>query len=140
MQMRQAVKVLNAADDAAKKAPAKTASVTDKMNWINKMLHKGREAAEKTYNQWGADLGKNVVSGALSEGFEELTEEVWYDLAKSIYNIGAYLVDSDHRLTTFDNVADRYGLSFVGGMLGGTIASVPRDFRSLKENKIMSKD
>lgn len=140
MQMRQAVKVLNAADDAAKKAPSKTASVTDKMNWINKMLHKGREAAEKTYNQWGADLGKNIVSGALSEGFEELTEEVWYDLAKSIYNIGAYLVDSDHRLTTFDNVADRYGLSFVGGMLGGTIASVPRDFRSLKENKIMSKD
>jgi hypothetical protein len=48
-----------------------------------------------------------------------------YDVSKSLFNVVSYLRGPEAtRLTAFDDVTNRYALSFVGGALGGAVASV----------------
>jgi hypothetical protein len=63
-----------------------------------------------------------------------------YDFSKTLFNAAAYLSGSDTQLSAFNNVAERYGLSFVGGMLGGTIGAVQNDFQVARKLGSMDKD
>jgi hypothetical protein len=46
-----------------------------------------------------------------------------------------YIRGDQTRLTAFDDVANRYALSFVGGALGGAIAGVETNYREAKSTK-----
>ena len=120
--------------------PEKNASPSQKMNWVKKVIGLGRDVADNTYNYYGTNLAKTITAGALSEGMEEVSEELWYDVAKGLFNASTYITGSDAEFTAFDNIADRYGMSFVGGMLGGTIASAQTDFKTLRSMKELDKD
>lgn len=134
-QMKQAAKqILNI------QKPPKGAQVHEKMNWVNTLVNKGKALADNTYNYCGTDLTKSVLAGAAAEGFEEVSEELWYDVAKSLANCAYYIAGDDTRLTTFDNVVDRYGLSFVGGALGGGLMGVQSDFRNIRKNRIENQE
>lgn len=120
--------------------PKGNASSGEKITWIKKVLKLGSDIADNTYNHWGTNFAKNTLAGALSEGFEETSEELWADMIKSLANGVQSMFGSDTRYKTFENVGDRYGLSFVGGLLGGAIGSFQTDFKAAKENQIKDRD
>ena len=112
--------------------PSKGAPASEKMNWISKLVKFGRDAADKVYNNTSSKILPSMAAGAMAEGVEEVSEEVLYDVSKSIFNVVNYLRNDDTKLTAFNDVANRYALSFVGGALGGSIAGVQSGYREAK--------
>lgn len=115
--------------------PSKNASIPEKMNWINKIVNLGKKAADKVYNNTSKNLVSSMTAGSIAEGVEEVSEELLYDAAKSIFNVIGYLRNDETKLSAFDDIVNRYGLSFVGGALGGALASIDTDFRNAKQIK-----
>jgi hypothetical protein len=106
------------------------------MNWISKIVDWGKKSAQKIYNSETSGLLPSIGAGAVAEGVEEVSEELLYDVSKSLFNVVSYLRGPEAtRLTAFDDVANRYGLSFVGGALGGAVASVEQNYRDAKTTK-----
>lgn len=120
--------------------PTESAPFSEKANWMQRLINWGKKQAKEDYFGTTASLAKSVVGGAMAEGVEESAEELLYDFSKTIFNAAAYLSGSDTQLTAFNNVAERYGLSFVGGMLGGTIGAVQNDFQVARKLGNMDKD
>ena len=81
-------------------------------------------------NRVGKGLANYAISNALSEGVEETTEELLVDLTKTLGNVILDLSGSEHRMTAWDNMFDRYTMSFVGGALGGGLFSLTKDLRN----------
>lgn len=104
-----------------------------------KQLAKMPESPQKYINimKKGTDFGKNIakkyvenykagtlgiVGKAFGEGLEETTEELVTDLVKYAGEVaGEFGLMSQTDLGAFDNMLLRYGMSFVGGFVGGGI-------------------
>jgi hypothetical protein len=63
---------------------------------------------------------------------EETSEELLYDLSKSLFNLGKLMQGEEPKLKTFDDVFNRYALSFVGGALGGGMMTLKSDYKQAK--------
>lgn len=100
-----------------------------KQNKAKELITKGFKQA-LINNRVGKGLANYSIGNALSEGVEETTEELLVDLTKQIYNIGLDIFGSDNRLTAWDNMFDRYTMSFVGGAIGGGLFSMTKDLRN----------
>lgn len=115
-----------------------------KMEYVKKMLGLGQNLARDVYTQTG-NKAKNALSSALvhglGEGVEEVSEELLADFSKGAYDIVNWLRGNDVRLDAagfhwgeegrswdFNNIRDRYGLSFVGGAIGGSLTSLGTNF------------
>lgn len=71
----------------------------------------------------------HLMANALGEGVEEVSEEMLLDFSKTIFNTAAWLAGSNSRLNgwdqdekghiQWDKLLSRYGLNFVGGVIGG---------------------
>mgnify|MGYP006988953767 CR=1 FL=1 len=57
-----------------------------------------------------------------SEALEETSEELLLDLSKSLANAAYQLSGSDTDLKPWENMFERYTMSFLGGGVGGAIA------------------
>lgn len=114
--------------------PSKNATISSKMKWINKIIDLGRKSAEAFYST-STDILPSVASSALAEGVEEVSEEVLYDFAKSLFNGYQYLKGTDVKMSAFDDVVNRYGMSFVGGAFGGGVMGLDSGFRTAKMSK-----
>lgn len=104
-----------------------------------KQLAKMPESPQKYVNimKKGTDFGKNIakkyvenykagtlgiVGKAFGEGLEETAEELVTDLVKYAGEVaGEFGLMSQADLGAFDNMLLRYGMSFVGGFVGGGI-------------------
>ena len=122
------------------KQPAPNATAKEKYNWIRSIINLGKKAAESDYSYFGSSMAKSMLAGAVAEGVEEVSEEVLYDVSKSLFNLIGYVRGDSTRLSAFNDVANRYGLSFVGGALGGTIGSLQTDFQQAKQQRLWTKD
>ena len=120
------------------KQPDKSAPVSEKINWIQRVIKKGRELIDDVADP-ATSTFKTAVGGALAEGVEETSEELLYDLSKALFNLGAYLRDDESRMTTFDDVLNRYAMSFVGGAMGGGLMTLNSDFKQAKYVSNLSK-
>ena len=95
----------------------------------NKMLKFIQTASEKTkkvFDQFGEDLKYhtlNFAGKAAGEGLEEVSEELISDVAKEIYQLaGQFGFDTTLKdVGAWDNVLERYTMSFLGGAIGGGI-------------------
>ena len=108
---------------------------------INAGINTGKKIAhaEYTVKGTGAEMAKNVVANALGEGVEETSEELLYDVVKSMGNLAAWMTGSDTRYDAFDNWGLRYSQSFLGGLFGGAIAQMNPDYlKSLKSYSDMT--
>lgn len=123
-----------------KEASEKAVTPKEKSKWYRKILDFGKQAAYGDYNDskiakalatnsTTKAFGLSVASNALGEGMEEVSEELWYDLAKSLYNGAASLgiTSTGAKMESFDGgnleqIINRYALNFVGGLAGGAIA------------------
>ena len=128
-QYRQLVKTL--LHDPNRKVPDYSTSTQEKTKWLKKLVNKGREFAQATYDP-AASAIKTAIGGALAEGVEETSEELLYDLSKSLFNLSKLMQGEEPKLKTFDDVFNRYALSFVGGALGGGLMTVRSDYRQAK--------
>ena len=86
-------------------------------------------AAAYTSNSTAKAIATSVASNALGEGLEEVSEELWFDIAKGLQNAATELglTQTGTKLETFDGwnleqTLNRYALNFVGGLAGGAIA------------------
>ena len=89
---------------------------------------KGKEVAESLMSKGGGLVG-TVVSGGLGEGVEEMAEEFLADFSKSCFNTVQWLKGSDKRMSAWDNMADRYLMSLVGGAVGGGLTAAGTNFK-----------
>lgn len=102
---------------------------TIKQNKAKALITKGFKQAIIN-NRVGKGLANYAIGNALSEGVEETTEELLVDLSKQMYNIAADIFGSENKLTAWDNMFDRYSMSFVGGVIGGGLFSMTKDLRN----------
>lgn len=100
----------------AVKAESKEAS----KNIFAKLFNGAKSFAQQHYKAI-ADGSTSVMSNALAEGVEEVSEEVLYDVTKATFNAISYFTGNETRLSAFNDMASRYGMSFFGGALGGSI-------------------
>ena len=80
-----------------------------------------------------------VLAHATGEAFEEVSEEVLADVSKSAFNVAAWLRGDDTRIAgAWEDIGDRYGMSLLGGFVGGGISSAATDFSQAKALANMS--
>ena len=130
---------------------------TDKVakgKFVMNMLKLGRQGAlyqymkaagKNDFTQAAKITLRGAVSNAMGEGVEETSEELLYDLTKSLYNVYASLSGKDVRLSAFDggdlgSVFNRYALSFVGGTIGGGLGEALPEYRAASRLHKMSID
>jgi hydroxymethylglutaryl-CoA reductase len=105
----------------AAKAATETA---EKVGIFKKMFDKGASFARTMHNRHAGqtltDTAKSIGANMLAEGVEEVTEELLYDVTKSTFNILSEF-SGGTKVSAWDNILERYGQSFFGGMLGGGI-------------------
>lgn len=115
-----------------KSKPAPTASMSEKSNWVRKVFESAKNKLNGDYivgmKSQTQTIMDNMLAGALAEGLEETSEELWTDLSRSIYNAVQYFRgEEETSMKAWDNVLNRYLMSAVGGALGGGITALDLD-------------
>ena len=109
----------------------------DKLNFIKNVFNKGKDIAVEDYTL-GKRLLPSMFAHAAGEGIEEVSEEVLADFSKSCFNVTQWLQGDDTRLSAWDNIPERYGMSLFGGAIGGAINAPFIDYKPLKDYQNMS--
>ena len=130
---------------------AATSSDEAKRTYLQKLLDFGKSVAKGEFNvglgkraafQEGEGLMKagigSVIAGAMAEGVEEVSEEVLADFSRVLFNGLEKLQGKDIQLKPFENVIDRYGMSLLGGAIGGGVSSAAFDFRNAQRTMKMN--
>lgn len=123
-----------------KSKPTQNATKSEKQKWVSRVFESAKNKLSSDYivgmKSQTQTIMDNMLAGAMAEGLEEVTEEFWTDLSKSLYNSVQYLRgEEDTYMKAWDNVLDRYLMSAVGGALGGGITALDLDV-----TKQLSKD
>lgn len=135
-QMRQVAKTLT---QTAQKVNS-NADKVQKVEWAKNIFKLGKDIAQANYSVGKSGL-KATAANALGEGIEETSEELLYDFAKSVTNLGMWIAGSDSpKLDAWDNMFDRYGMSFVGGMLGGAMFDMVPNLREARKLKNLNSE
>lgn len=100
-------------------------------NIFAKLFNGAKSFAQNNYKAI-ADGSTSIMSNALAEGVEEVSEEVLYDVTKATFNAISYFTGNETRLSAFNDMASRYGMSFFGGALGGSIFQGINDIKMRK--------
>lgn len=119
------------------------------------------EQAKRAYVQKMIQFGKDIVSGArvtgaktevakatfaaaLGEATEETTEEILADFMRSCHNITQWLQGKNDYMKAFgydsstgkfdiDDISARYGMSFIGGFIGGGVANAAMNYKQIHQ-------
>lgn len=100
-------------------------------NIFAKLFNGAKSIAQSNYKAI-ADGSTSIMSNALAEGVEEVSEEVLYDLTKATFNAISYFTGNEKRLSAFNDMTSRYGMSFFGGAIGGGIFQGINDIKIRK--------
>jgi hypothetical protein len=124
---------LNAAIRALAKQPPSLATQSEKATWIGQVIQAGKDWWSGEMAGTGKRMGVHMLSNALGEGFEEVSEEALQDFSKALFNASRYLAGDSTRLTptwqgedgkfNLMNTLNDYALNFVGGFIGGGIGN-----------------
>lgn len=92
---------------------------------LSKWIHKGIESGKKVvsdYHKAMKDKTLGFVGKAVGEGLEEVSEELVADLSKSLGELaGEFGITSQTDYGAWDNLFERYTMSFLGGAVGGAM-------------------
>lgn len=114
-----------------------------KQSYVKKVFNIGKGIANGTYVNGTKTLGASLAAGA-GEGTEEVSEELLADFSKGCYDVVKWLQGEDIRLNSFGynfntdewnskDIIDRYGMSLIGGAIGGSIANTFTNYRGFKQ-------
>lgn len=130
-------KVMGITDEAKKNGIMFTKEGKNKL--FQRIMKIGNDVASGKYH--GQQTAKAILANGLGEGVEEMSEEFLYDFIKSINNGLAMLTDGTFKpLTAWDGMRDRYAMSFIGGVLGGSVFNASANFKSIQEIESMTND
>jgi len=76
-----------------------------------------------------------TTAAALSEGVEETSEELLLDFSKTVFNIATELGSGAKFDDNWKDMATRYGMSFIGGAIGGGIATGLPGYRAARQRQ-----
>lgn len=91
------------------------------INTINKGINLGKKIVNNFMDKY-QNGNLNLMGKALGEGTEEMAEELVTDLTKNLGELAGklgYFSQTDYG--AWDNMGERYGMSFLGGSLGGAL-------------------
>lgn len=114
----------------------------NKKEYVKKVFNIGRDLAKNSHDKTQG-IGKAFIGAGLGEGVEEVSEELLADFSKGCYDVVKWLQGDDTRLNTFGydfnterfdagNLLDRYGMSLVGGFIGGGLTNIGTSYQTLK--------
>lgn len=129
-------KVSEKTKQAFNKLEAEATSPQQKENFFWRAFNAGK----KLYQDNRAGLGGamlNASVGAVGEGVEEVTEEFLADAFRTMADL-AHWTDTDMLKT--DNILDRYGMNFIGGLIGGGVNGLNTDFSAFKRINNMTSE
>ena len=115
-----------------------SATKEGRQNIFRKIFNIGKKIATDDYARKSYTSGmyspmQVVLAHAAGEGFEEVSEEVLADISKSAFNVVNWLRGDETRIAgAWENMGDRYGMSLLGGFVGGGISSAATDFSQAK--------
>lgn len=115
-----------------------SATKEGRQNIFRKIFNIGKKIATNDYARQSYASGtyspmQVVLAHAAGEGFEEVSEEVLADISKSAFNVVNWLRGDETRIAgAWENIGDRYGMSLLGGFVGGGISSAATDFSQAK--------
>ncbi len=118
-----------------------------KKNYVKEIFNIGKNLAKDVYTAekaTGSKTLKATFAAALGEGTEEVSEELLADFSKTCYDIVKWLGGNDTRINAFGydfknnewdskEVFDRYGMSLIGGFVGGGLANLATNYRQFKQ-------
>ena len=109
-----------------------------KKTWAKRLFNVGKDIFKAEYSTAKKTVG-SVLAQGLGEGIEEVSEEALADFSKSCFNVVQKLQGDDVRLNAFNHnwswseAANRYGMSFAGGIIGGGINAAASDFKGFRD-------
>ena len=135
-------------NEALKSIASKYGSVATqeaKRAYVQKMIQFGKDIVSGV-RVTGAKTGvaKATFAAALGEATEETSEEILADFMRSCHNISSWLQGDDDYMKAFgydvssgkfdiDDVVSRYGMSAIGGFIGGGIANVGINYKQIHQ-------
>lgn len=132
--LRRSIELAAGLEDNLKKAGATPAA---KRTFLKKVMDLGKGLTEGRWH--GASGAAALGANALGEGIEETSEELLYDVTKSIYNAYFWLTDDKQRYTAWNDMGTRYSMSFLGGLLGGGLFAGTESFSNFGPNGALAK-
>ena len=114
-------------------------------DWMKRLFNAGKEAAKKDYSLLNKTAGA-VLANGIGEGIEEVSEEALADFSKACFNTYRELTGQQVLMDTWGNnwdwneAAKRYGMSFAGGIIGGSINAAATDFDQIKSYGNMTRE
>lgn len=121
-----------------------------KKQYVKKLFNIGKNIARAEYSNGVKSITSTLAAGA-GEGVEETSEELLADFSKSCYNTVKWLQGDDTRINAFgydyststfnpDEIIDRYGMSLVGGAIGGSLTNLGTNFKAVKNLSDMTSE
>lgn len=112
-----------------------------KKQYVKKIFNLGRDIARAEYATGSRALTASLAAGA-GEGVEEVSEELLADFSKGCYDVVKWLQGEDTRLDSFgynfdtgefnaSDLVNRYGMSLVGGFIGGGLTNAGTNYQSI---------
>ena len=108
-----------------------------KKSWAKRLFNVGKDIFNAEYSTAKKTVG-SVLAQGVGEGIEEVSEEVLADFSKSCFNLVQKLQGDEVRLNAFNHnwswseAANRYGMSFAGGIIGGGINAAASDYKGYR--------
>ena len=129
-------KILSAVTDKEAKNAINQTTKEEKKNLFKRIFDLGKQAATGHYaDSTIANTVKMTTAAALSEGVEETSEELLADFAKTIFNIATELGTGAKFEDNWKNMATRYSMAFLGGTVGGGIATGLPGYRAARQRQ-----
>ncbi len=112
-----------------------------KKEYTKKLFNIGRDIARAEYANGSKTMTATLASAA-GEGFEEVSEELLADFSKGCYDVVKWLQGEDTRLNSFgydfskgtwngSELIDRYGMSLIGGFVGGGLTNLGTNYKMI---------
>ena len=119
-----------------------------KKEYAKKLFNIGRNIARAEYSNGTKTLTATLASGA-GEGVEEVSEELLADFSKGCFDTVKWLQGDDTRLNAFgynfdtgewdmSDLRDRYGMSLIGGFVGGGLTNLGTNYKMMNNLGTMS--
>lgn len=114
-----------------------------KKEYVKRLFNIGKNIANAEYANGTRTLKATLAAGA-GEGVEEVSEELLADFSKGCYDVVKWLQGDNTRLNSFGydfekgewngkDILDRYGMSLVGGAVGGSLTNAFTSYKGFKQ-------
>lgn len=129
----------------------RNAQPSSKKEYVKRIFNIGKKLAREELGTGRKTLNATIAAG-IGEGVEEVSEELLADFSKGCYNVVNWLRGNDVRMNSFGfnwedgvrnwngkEIIDRYGMSLIGGAVGGSLTNLGTNYKYFKDYRGMDR-